>query len=278
MLLNFTQKTGHMARIIGEQTFHDHAEAWWDEQGPFGMLHALTPLRLSWLRAMWAKHQKRSEKSLVRPWLQGVHVLDIGAGGGLLAEPLARQGAHVTGLDALPQNVHTARARQAEEEAKAGVKVGAKEEGEKGRLDLTYHALSLAAYRKQHPGTTFDLIVAFEVIEHTEDPLGFLSDIDHLLKPGGICLLSTLNRTVASAIKAIGLAEYVLGWIPKGTHAWEAFLTPGELAHCADTLNWEVMDVQGVDYAPRKKAWIFCKKINTNYFTAFLKNEKESLR
>ncbi|WP_052545762.1 bifunctional 2-polyprenyl-6-hydroxyphenol methylase/3-demethylubiquinol 3-O-methyltransferase UbiG [Candidatus Hepatobacter penaei] len=275
-----------MARIIGEQTFHDHAEAWWDEKGPFGMLHALTPLRLSWLRAMWARHQGRPEKSLVRPWLQGFHVLDIGTGGGLLAEPLARQGAHVTGLDALPQNVDTARAHQAAEEAKAVAKAGAKagarsegqEGGEKGRLDLTYHALSLAAYRKQRPGPMFDLIVAFEVIEHTEDPLDFLSDIDDLLKPGGLCLLSTLNRTVASAVKAIGLAEYVLGWIPKGTHAWEAFLTPGELAHCADTLNWEVMDVQGVDYAPRKKAWIFSKKINTNYFTAFLKNEKESLR
>ena len=248
--------------VIGDRIFREHGHSWWDETGPFRILHALTPLRLSWVRDMWALHTNKQPSDLARPWLKDVRVLDVGCGGGLLCEPLARQGACVTGIDTLADSIEAARAHADPHE----------------NLTLRYGVTSLSQYVVKKRRGFFDLIVAFEVIEHTSYPLRFLSDISKVLKPGGLFLVSTLNRTFLSSLKALVFAESLFGWIPKGTHAWDAFLTPHELAQCASFLRWKVVQVQGLSYGLTKGGWHFSRTIDTNYFMAFLKNRKESLK
>ena len=244
-------------KMIGEEAFKEHEHAWWDENGPYRLLHTLTPHRLSWMRLQWAKHQGYVDaEGLKRPWLDGVRVLDVGCGGGLLSEPLARQGAYVTGIDARAPHIEVARSHHDKHE----------------KLHLVYQAQSLKDYAQCVEPESFDLIVAFEVIEHTTDPFAFLKQVNTLLKPGGLFVLSTINRTVASAVKAIGIAEYFLGWIPRGTHSWEAFITPDELKHLAQLLNWNVRCVDGLSYDLIRQSWQLHHNTDTNYFASFLKN------
>lgn len=245
----------HTSQIIGEKAFGENEDAWWDESGPYCLLHQLTPLRLQWIRGQWAEHTHKSLEALKRPWLSGVRVLDVGCGGGLLSEPLARQGAHVTGIDARPAHIDVAKAHCDTQEDWV----------------LDYCAQSLEGYAKANPAASFDLVIAFEVIEHVHDPLVFLKSVDHLLKPGGLFLLSTINRTTRSAIKAIFLAEQVLGWIPPGTHSWDAFITPHELKHLTIGLEWDVTHEAGLTYDLWRQDWHLSECTDTNYFMAFLK-------
>jgi 2-polyprenyl-6-hydroxyphenyl methylase/3-demethylubiquinone-9 3-methyltransferase len=252
----------YTSQIIGEAAFKKHEDAWWDPSGPYRLLHQLTPLRLQWIRAQWAEHTHKPLEALKRPWLSDVRVLDVGCGGGLLSEPLARQGAHVTGIDARPAHIDAAKAHDDSQEG----------------LRLDYCAQSLEGYAQSNAAASFDLVIAFEVIEHVRDPLAFLKSVNRLLKPGGLCLLSTINRTTRSAIKAIFVAEQVLGWIPPGTHSWDAFITPHELKHLTIGLGWDVANVSGLTYDLWRQTWQLSAYTDTNYFMAFLKTNSKKIK
>lgn len=232
--------------LVGHQAFLAHSQAWWDPTGPYAILHQLTPLRLSWI-------QEVKTRTYGNPALQGKKLLDVGCGGGLLSEALARQGARVTGLDTLEENILAARNHQRASE----------------KLPLTYYPLSLSSFAKKHAGEKFDVVTALEVIEHTPSPLAFLKDIDSLLKPGGLCILSTLDRTFLSYVQAIPLGEHILRWLPKGTHDWKFFLTPSELKMMGGALGWAHIETQNISLTPWTGQWKQTPKRTTNFFIAF---------
>jgi 2-polyprenyl-6-hydroxyphenyl methylase/3-demethylubiquinone-9 3-methyltransferase len=239
-----TLDAGEIAR------FARHADEWWDEQGKFRPLHQIAPLRLAFLREEMLRHFRRSGQ-LARPFA-GLSVLDVGCGGGLICEPLARLGAHVTGLDPAPENIAAARAHAAGQGLAVEYRAGRVEE--------------LAA-----EGLAFDALVCFEVVEHVPDPAAFLKACAALLRPGAPILLSTINRTVKSYLLAIVAAEYVLRWLPVGTHRWDRFVTPQELAgHCA-AAGLAPGNVRGLVYNPFADGWALAADTDVNYFAAAVK-------
>jgi 2-polyprenyl-6-hydroxyphenyl methylase/3-demethylubiquinone-9 3-methyltransferase len=210
------------------------AGQWWDPAGKFAPLHRLNPARLTFIRDRIAAHTGRDPLA-ERP-LAGLRVLDIGCGGGLLCEPLARLGAQVTGIDAAEQNVAVA----AEHAAEAG-------------LDIDYRhgtAEDLA-----EAGAGFELVLNMEVVEHVADVAAFLQASAALVAPGGAMALATLNRTPKSFALAIVGAEYVLRWLPRGTHDWRRFLRPSELVASLRAAGLETRELTGVAYNPLTGAW-----------------------
>jgi len=219
------------------------AEDWWDPNGKFAPLHRLNPLRLSFIRDRMAAHRGR-DPSAGRP-LAGLRILDIGCGGGLLCEPLTRLGAAVTGIDAAAENVAAA-ARHA---AGAGAGAG---------LDIDYRhttAEELAAEDLAAGGAGFDLVLNMEVVEHVADVTAFLEASAALVAPGGAMALATLNRTPKSFALAIVGAEYVLRWLPRGTHDWRRFLRPSELVAQLRGAGLDTRELTGVAYNPLTGAW-----------------------
>lgn len=194
------------------------AADWWDPHGSSAMLHRLNPVRLRYLRQRIDAHWGIDPRA--RHPLGGRRALDVGCGAGLLAEPLARMGAQVTGVDAAAENIAAARDHAA-----------------RGGLVIDYHAGELSAL----PPATFDLVTAMEVIEHVADPAAFLAQLSARLAPGGLMVLSTPNRTIASRLLLVEAAERT-GAVPRGTHDWHRFLTPGELAALAADAGLRVID------------------------------------
>jgi 2-polyprenyl-6-hydroxyphenyl methylase/3-demethylubiquinone-9 3-methyltransferase len=197
------------------------AADWWNPKGSSAMLHKLNPVRLGYIREQINLHFGVDAKAL-KP-LAGMTVLDVGCGAGLLAEPLARMGAAVTGVDAAPENIAVATAH-------------AQGQG----LSIDYRACEVASI-----GGAFDLITAMEVIEHVTDPVAFIAAIAARLAPGGLMILSTPNRTALSRLGMITVAER-LGHIPKGTHDWDKFLTPAELSALLGDAGLAVTDTRGI--------------------------------
>lgn len=218
---------------------------WWDEKGKMAPLHAMNPARLAFLRDALVRRFGRDPKSL-RP-LKGLSVLDIGCGGGLLSEPLARMGADVTGIDPAPGNVEVARAHAAE----AG-------------LAPAYRAVTAEELAEE--GTRFDAVVALEVVEHVADVGLFVRTAGSLVAPGGVLILSTLNRTAKSFALAIVGAEYVLRWLPPGTHHWDKFITPDELEATLVVAGFEVAEKAGMIYEPLSGAFRLSEDMDVNYF------------
>jgi 2-polyprenyl-6-hydroxyphenyl methylase/3-demethylubiquinone-9 3-methyltransferase len=226
------------------------ASEWWDANGKFRTLHLIGPARMTFLRDSLARHFKRGGGGL-RP-LEGLSILDIGCGGGLVCEPLARLGARVTGIDPAGENIEAAR-RHA-----AGQKLG---------IDYRVSRVEdLAA-----EGAAFDAVVCLEVVEHVPDPGAFLKLCAGLVRPGGLMLVSTINRTLKAYVLAILGAEYVLRWLPVGTHQWERFVTPAELARHAQAAGLGAPSFKGMVYSPLADAWSLSDDTDVNYFAAAAK-------
>lgn len=223
--------------------FESVADAFWDEQGPYRFLHQLNPLRLRFARDYLQQHLKLKKTKKV---LSGIRLLDVGCGGGLTAEPLARMGATVTGLD-----------------ASAGAIDVAKGHAVSQGLNIDYHATSLETFLKKKPG--FDAITAFELLEHVNHPGSFLKECRSFLRPGGVVLLSTLNRTFLSYALGIVGAEYLLNIVPRGTHQWEKFITPYEVRWMLERAGFEHIAFKGMTLRPLSQTWELSDNLAMNY-------------
>ncbi|MFG1479854.1 bifunctional 2-polyprenyl-6-hydroxyphenol methylase/3-demethylubiquinol 3-O-methyltransferase UbiG [Xanthobacter sp. V4C-4] len=218
---------------------------WWNEKGKMAPLHAMNPARLTFLRSALVRHFGRDEAAL-RP-LHGLRVLDIGCGGGLLSEPLSRMGAQVTGVDPAPGNIEVARAH-----------------GRAAGLDIEY--LPSTAEELAARGARFNAVVALEVVEHVADVALFVRTAGQLVDEGGVLVLSTLNRTAKSFALAIVGAEYVLRWLPPGTHTWEKFITPDELEATLAAAGYTPTQKIGLAYNPLTREFKLSPDLGVNYF------------
>ena len=220
------------------------AAEWWDPAGKFAPLHKFNPVRLGFIRDQAAAHFSRDSRSL-RPF-EGLALLDIGCGGGLLSEPMARLGFAVLGADASERNIGTARAHAAQ----AG-------------LIVDYRAASAESLAAE--GLQFDVVLNMEVVEHVADVGAYLAACAQLVKPGGITIVATLNKTLkALAMAKIG-AEYVLGWLPRGTHDWNRFIPPAELRAKLEDSGLTVLKTQGVSFDPLNWDWKLSTDVDVNY-------------
>lgn len=235
------------ASIIGDEVarFDALGEDWWDPKGPMAALHKINPIRIGWLRETIAKHFARSGADP----LEGLTILDIGCGAGLLAEPLSRMGAKVTGLDPAPTSIGIARAHAAATGAELDYRQGTVEE--------------LAA-----EGVKFDVVLAMEVVEHVNDVPAFVASAVSLVRPGGMIALSTINRTARSFALAIVGAEYVLRWVQAGTHRWEQFVTPAELEAALEAAGLAAKAKRGMVFNPLRNEWKLSSDLGVNYFMA----------
>ncbi len=225
------------------------ARDWWDPWGPMRPLHKMNPVRADYVADLVVEAFGLPARVAPGARLAGQRILDIGCGGGLLSEAMARIGAKVTGLDPASNNIEIARAHAA-----------------KDGLAIDYRATTA----EELPSDTkpFDVVLAMEVVEHVADRPLFLRTAASLVRPGGLMILSTLNRTAKSFALAIVGAEYVLRWLPRGTHTWEQFVTPEELAGELRSAGLKIFDQSGVTYNPLFGEWRLSEDCSVNYFLA----------
>ena len=229
------------------------AAEWWDENGKFKPLHMLNPCRLDYITSQIAGEFDRDLKS-PEPF-RGLRILDIGCGGGLLSEPMARLGATVVGADAAAGNIPVAQ-------------VHAQQSG----LDIDYRHTTAEALAEA--GEQFDVVLNMEVVEHVASPIDYLIACRTLLKPGGLHICSTLNRNPKSFMMAIVGAEHVMRWLPKGTHEWSKFITPDELFDLLHKAGLTAVDRKGFVFNPITWSWrLSDRDLSVNYVTASLKPE-----
>ncbi len=225
--------------------FSAMAADWWDPHGKFKPLHKFNPVRLKFIRTTAEAHFGLASGAL-RP-LEGLRLLDIGCGGGLVCEPMARLGASVTGVDASPANIKTAMTHASEHgltiDYRAGTAEGLLEAGE----------------------TPFDIVLNLEVVEHVADPARFLADTAALVRPGGLMIVATLNRTAKALATAVIGAEYVLRWLPRGTHDWSKFVTPAEVQQALRGAGLNSEAPVGVSYSPLSDSWKLTGDASVNY-------------
>jgi 2-polyprenyl-6-hydroxyphenyl methylase / 3-demethylubiquinone-9 3-methyltransferase len=229
-------EVARFAKLAGE---------WWDANGPFKPLHRINPTRLTYIRDQLCRAFGRDKKTAAS--LAGLTVLDIGCGGGLVAEPLARLSATMTGIDPAAENIEAAKAH-----AKGA------------RLDISYRTATAEELAAE--GASFDAVLLLEVVEHVPDVKYFLKQVAPLVKPGGLMILSTINRTLkAYALVIIG-AELILRWLPAGTHNWARFVTPDELRRALKDAGLTPIDVTGMVYNPLADEWRLARDSDVNYF------------
>jgi 2-polyprenyl-6-hydroxyphenyl methylase/3-demethylubiquinone-9 3-methyltransferase len=226
------------------ERFSQLAAEWWNPRGKFRPLHLFNPVRLALIRSVAAEHFSREARAL-RPFGE-LTLLDIGCGGGLLSEPMARMGFQVTGVDASEKNVGTAAAHAREQNVPVEYRTG------------TAEMLALE-------GSLYDVILNMEVVEHVANVPDFLHACAALVKPGGLMFVATLNRTLKSLILAKFGAEYVLRWLPAGTHDWHRFLTPQELRAQLERAGMTVIRTQGVMFDPLQWDWRLSTDTDVNY-------------
>ncbi|MBY0293208.1 MAG: bifunctional 2-polyprenyl-6-hydroxyphenol methylase/3-demethylubiquinol 3-O-methyltransferase UbiG [Alphaproteobacteria bacterium] len=221
------------------------SSSWWNTQGPFRILHAITPLRMAFIKDRVGVHFCRPEISL-RPF-QNLKILDVGCGGGLLCEPLARLGADVTGIDPLEESISVAR-----------------NHAEAMGLSITYLSCAIEDLPQDLP--LFDVIIASETIEHVTHSDDFLKAlITHLSLQGGM-IVTTFNKTLLSYILGIVAAEYILKWAPRGTHSWEKFMTPQSLSHKLNNFGLGNQEIIGLNFSPMRGGWYLSPSTDVNYF------------
>ncbi|MBL8689501.1 MAG: bifunctional 2-polyprenyl-6-hydroxyphenol methylase/3-demethylubiquinol 3-O-methyltransferase UbiG [Rhodospirillaceae bacterium] len=232
------------------EKFRRMAEEWWDPRGKFHPLHRFNPVRLQFLKDRLCRHFGRDPKA-DRP-LSGLRLLDIGSGGGLVAEPLTRLGAKVVGIDATARNVEVARLHAAE-----------------SGLAIDYrHA---AAEELAEAGESFDAVLALEIVEHVASLEAFVAAAARMTRPGGLLVVATLNRTLKAFGLAIVGAEYVLGWLPKGTHDWRKFVRPSELEAAMRASGLTFAETVGVSYNPLLDRWSLGSDLDVNYLAVATK-------
>ncbi|MGR3806122.1 bifunctional 2-polyprenyl-6-hydroxyphenol methylase/3-demethylubiquinol 3-O-methyltransferase UbiG [Marinibacterium profundimaris] len=231
--------------------FEAMAAEWWDPHGKFKPLHMLNPCRLDYITTQVAAQFER-DLTAQAPF-EGLRILDIGCGGGLLSEPMARLGAEVVGADAAERNIPVAQIH-----------------AEQSGLTIDYRHTTAEAMAGA--GEQFDAVLNMEVVEHVADPLGYLTACKDLLKPGGIQICSTLNRNPKSYVMAIIGAEQVMRWLPKGTHDWTKFITPDELYDLLAQSGMEPVDRKGFVFNPILWSWSLSDRdLSVNYVTASVK-------
>ncbi len=223
------------------QHFESLSHTWWDETGPFQALHELNSTRISFIRDHITNHFSLS-RDQSQP-LKGLRLLDVGCGGGLLSEPMCRLGAQVIGVDAAPQNIQIAQTHAQQHD-----------------LNIDYRDIAVEELNE-----TFDVVLCMEVIEHVPSVEDLITSCCKLVKPNGLIFLSTLNRTPKSFLFGIVAAEYILRWVPKGTHHWEKFVRPSELKRYLKQNNFSISDKKGVRYNLLHKAWEICSDDSVNY-------------
>lgn len=233
------------------EKFRAMAAEWWDPDGKFKPLHMLNPCRLDYITSQIAAEYNRDLATT--KLFEGLRILDIGCGGGLLSEPMARLGADIVGADVGEENISVAH-------------VHAEAQG----LEIDYRHTTAEALAAA--GETFDAILNMEVVEHVSDPLVYLKACHDLLKPGGLMICSTLNRNLRSYALAIIGAEYVMRWLPKGTHDWSKFITPDELYDLLGRAGLEPVDRKGFVFNPVRCSWsLSSTDISLNYVTTSLR-------
>ncbi len=210
------------------------AAEWWDPTGKFGVLHKFNPVRLAYIRDKVCAHFGRDANGPAP--FEGLRLLDIGCGGGLLCEPMTRLGASVVGVDASDKNINTAA-------------VHADEQG----LKIDYRATTAEALRAE--GETFDVVLNMEVVEHVADVASFVQDCAAMVKPGGLMFIATINRTAKAFFMAIIGAEHLLRWLPVGTHQYEKLVKPEELDRALQPTGMAIVDRCGVAYNPLEEGW-----------------------
>ncbi len=226
------------------------ATEWWDPAGKFRPLHKLGPARLAFIREEAVRHFGLDGGSL-RP-LGGLNVLDIGCGGGLVCEPMARLGGAVTGLDPAAENIEAARQHASAQ-------------------GLCVHYRAARVEDLVGEGLQFDLVLCLEVVEHVPDVAAFLAACARLVRPGGLMVLSTINRTLKSYALAIVGAEYILRWLPVGTHQWDRFVTPDELRRHVAAAGLGDLRTRGLVYDPFADLWSLGADTDVNYMAAAAK-------
>ena len=230
------------------EKFSKMAAEWWDPEGKFKPLHKFNPIRIKYIKdnIIYSFKLKSKEKPL-----QKINILDIGCGGGLLSEPMARLGANVTGIDASDKNIKIA-------------KLHAK----KNKLNINYFCSSPEKLKIKKK---FDVILNMEIIEHVEDINFFIKSCSKLLKKNGLMFVATLNKTLKSYVFAIIGAEYVLKWLPIGTHDWEKFVKPEDLKSILSKNNLKIEKIDGMNFDIFKDEWNISKDVSINYIAKSLK-------
>jgi 2-polyprenyl-6-hydroxyphenyl methylase/3-demethylubiquinone-9 3-methyltransferase len=226
--------------------FSAYAAEWWDPRGRMAMLHKFNPVRLAFIKQAACRHFGRDERRL--DTLAGLRMLDIGCGGGILSEPLARLGARVLGADPSQTNIEAAKLHA----AAAGIVVD-------------YRATTAEALADEDE--RFDVVLAMEVVEHVADLALFIGRCAKMVRPGGLMITATLNRTLKSFALAILGAEYVLRWLPRGTHRWDKFVTPNELEAALEGQGLRVIDETGIVYNLLADRWEISSDTAVNYIT-----------
>ena len=231
------------------EKFSKMATEWWDPEGKFKPLHKFNPIRIQYIKENIINNFKLKNK--IKP-LSGVNILDIGCGGGLLSEPMSRLGANVTGIDASDKNIKIAKLHS-----------------KKNNLKINYLCSSPEKLKEKKK---FDVILNMEIVEHVEDINFFLKSCSQLLKKNGLMFVATINKTLKSYIFAIVGAEYVLRWLPIGTHDWDKFVKPEDLKKILLENNLSLNKLNGMKFNIIKDEWNISKDLSVNYITKFIKN------
>jgi 2-polyprenyl-6-hydroxyphenyl methylase/3-demethylubiquinone-9 3-methyltransferase len=225
------------------QKFSDMADEWWDVSGKFKPLHMFNPIRIEYITENIKSHFNILNKE--NRFLKDINLLDIGCGGGLISEPMARLGANVTGIDASQKNINVAKLH-----------------ANKSNLNIKYLNKSPEQLDETEK---YDVILNLEIVEHVDDLKLYIKSCNKLLKKNGLMFTATLNRTITSYIKAIIGAEYILRWLPIGTHDWNKFIKPEELEKKLADENFSTIDLKGLEFNPINKKWKKTDNLAVNY-------------